>query len=159
MKRRCLSLLVLMSAVVSLMGLETLHWDFSKERSAVVGGVAYVPQEGMRGNRVLAVVDHVGKAHANQTFTVTFDWDALGISVPPTKVAERMTEEEPGDQELWQRRKEFSVPPERAPLRWGDLVVKVHSFQGNTLRMSLNYHSFALLKLQQPPPPHPSCHA
>lgn len=147
MKRRRLSLLVLLSAVVSLMGLETLHWDFSKERSAVVVGVACVPQEGMRGNRVLAGAGHVRKAHENQTFTVTFDWDALGISVPPTKVVERMTED-PEDPELWQRQKEFSVPRERAPLRWGDLVVKVHSFQENTLRMSLDYHSFAILELQ-----------
>ncbi|MGN0866098.1 MAG: glycoside hydrolase domain-containing protein [Oligosphaeraceae bacterium] len=101
----------------------------------------------VRGERVLAVVGHVGKAHDNQTFTLTFDWDALGISTPPTKVVERMTEDL-GSQELWRRQKEFSVPPERAPLPWGDLGVKIHSFQGNTLRMSLDFHSFAILELQ-----------
>ena len=102
----------------------------------------------VRGDRVLAIVGHVGKSHENQTFDLVFDWKTLGISAPPVTVTDRMNEPDPGYAELERRQKEFQVPPERAPLEAGEFGSKVHSFQGNTLRLSLDYHSFAILELQ-----------
>ena len=101
----------------------------------------------MNGDKVLAVVGHVGKPHVNQTFDIVFDWNKLGVKNPPTKAVDTMTAEDPDDEELYERQRKFGVPPERATLGLGDFGSKIHSFQGNTLHMSLDFHSFAIIEL------------
>ncbi|MCQ2404033.1 MAG: hypothetical protein MJ202_09945 [Lentisphaeria bacterium] len=102
----------------------------------------------VNGDKVLAVVGHVGKPHVNQTFDITFDWKTLGVQNPPTHALDTMTADDPEYAELFERQKKFGVPPERAPIELGDFGSKVLSFQGDTLRMSLDFHSFAIIELQ-----------
>ncbi len=102
----------------------------------------------VRGDKVLAVVGHVGKSHDDQTFDVVFDWNALGVANPPFEAKDCMTAPDPEYQELQERQAKFGVPPERAPLRLGDFGSQIHSFQGNTLHLSLEHHSFAIIELR-----------
>ncbi|GEM_PF-1894420 len=102
----------------------------------------------VNGDKVLAVVGHVGKPHVNQTFDITFDWKTLGVQNPPTKAVDTMTADDPKYAELFERQKKYKVPPDRAPLELGDFGSEVMSFQGDTLRMSLEFHSFAIIELK-----------
>ncbi|MBO4344765.1 MAG: hypothetical protein J5833_03355, partial [Victivallales bacterium] len=101
----------------------------------------------VRDGKVLAVISHIGKPHVNQTFEVTFDWKALGIEVPPTKAVDTLPAPDPEYDELFKRRAEFKVPPTRAPLELGDFGSKLLSYENGKLKMSLDYHSFALVEL------------
>lgn len=101
----------------------------------------------VNGDKVLAVVGHVGKPHVNQTFDIVFDWKKLGVNNPPTKAIDTMTADDPDYEELYERQRKFGVPPERATLGLGDFGSKIHSFHENTLRMSLDFHSFAIIEL------------
>ena len=63
------------------------------------------------------------------------------------KAVDTMTADDPEYAELFKRRAEFKVPPTRAPLELGDFGSKVISFKDGVLRMSLEFHSFALVEL------------
>ncbi len=101
----------------------------------------------VRDGKVLAVISHIGKPHVNQTFEVAFDWKALGVAEPPTKALDTLPAPDPEYDELFKRRAEFKVPPSRAPLELGDFGSKLLSYENGKLKMSLDYHSFALVEL------------
>lgn len=102
----------------------------------------------VNGNKVLAVIGHLGKPHVNQSFSVKFDWNVLGVTTPPTSAVDTMNADDPAYQELFERQKKYNVPPFRAPLELGDFGSKLISFEGDTLQMSLDYHCFAIIELK-----------
>lgn len=99
------------------------------------------------GKKALAVVAHLGKPHVNQEFQLNFDWKKLGMT-PPSKAVDKMTAPDPDYEWLATQSKQQKVPAVRAPLELGDFGSKIRSFDGKTLKMSLAYHSFALIELQ-----------
>ncbi|MBR6372678.1 MAG: hypothetical protein IKS20_05805 [Victivallales bacterium] len=101
-----------------------------------------------KGDKVLAVVSHVGREHKNQTFKVSFDWKKLNVKNPPRTALDTMTAPDKDYDWLKVRFKEARVPAVRAPLELGDFGSKVISFKGNVLEMSLNYHCFAVVELK-----------
>ncbi len=102
-----------------------------------------VPNE----NKVLAVIGHTGKPHDNQDFSVSFDWKALGISKAPTKATDMMTAPDKDYGWLFEQRRKYNIPVSSAPLEIGDFGSIVNSFDGNTLKMHLDYHCFAIVLL------------
>jgi hypothetical protein len=66
-----------------------------------------------------------------------------------TRAVEKMTEADPAYEELFKVRKNNGVPAVRAPLELGDFGSKVQSFRGNTLKMHLPFHSFAIVELSE----------
>ena len=101
----------------------------------------------VRDGNVLAVVSHVGKPHVKQTFEVTFDCAKLGIAEPPTKAVDKLPAPDPEYDELFKRREEFKVPPVRAPLELGDFGSTLHSYENGRLKITLDFHCFALIEL------------
>ena len=97
--------------------------------------------------RVLAVISHIGKSHDDQEFEVTFDWKKLGIATPLPYATERLTAPDPEYQELYQIRTEKQVDPRRAPLDLGDFGCEILGWDGNTLRLRLKHHCFAIVEL------------
>ena len=72
---------------------------------------------------------------------------ALGIAEPPTKAVDTLPAPDPEYDELFKRRAEFKVPPTRAPLELGDFGSKLHSYENGKLKLSLEFHTFALIEL------------
>ncbi|MBQ7650751.1 MAG: hypothetical protein IJS15_07310, partial [Victivallales bacterium] len=99
-------------------------------------------------NRLLAVIGHVGKAHDNQDFCITFDWKGLGLSKPPTAATDMMTAPDKDYDWLFEQRKKHNIPISSAPLALGDFGSRIESFDGTTLNMHLDYHCFAIVELK-----------
>ncbi|MBO4619760.1 MAG: hypothetical protein J5654_06580 [Victivallales bacterium] len=98
-------------------------------------------------SRVLAVISHIAKDHDDQEFSVTFDWPKLGITTALPHANERLTSPDPEYQELYQIRAEKQVDARRAPLDLGDFGCEILGWDGNTLRLSLKHHCFAIVEL------------
>ena len=96
--------------------------------------------------KALAVVSHIGKDHDVHNFNLTFDEKVLGFK--PSKALDVMPADDPLYQELYELRKKYRVPNDRAPLKLGDWGSKINSFANGKLNMSLKYHTFAIIELQ-----------
>ena len=96
---------------------------------------------------MLAVISHLAKDHDDQEFSVTFDWTKLGVSAPPPHATERLTAPDPEYQELYRLRAENHIDARRAPLDLGDFGCEILGWDGNTLRLRLKHHCFAIVEL------------
>lgn len=103
----------------------------------------------VKGDDVLAVVSHIGKPHVNQTFDVKFNWDVLNVKNPPVKAINRVADDDPEYQALYETREKFNVPKPRATLNHGSMGSNVLSYKDGVLRMSLDYHCFAIVELSK----------
>ncbi len=102
----------------------------------------------VKDGRALAVVSHLGKPHVDQTPEIIFDWAKLGVA-PPAKAVDLMTAPDPEYGELFERRAKSRIPVSRVPLKLGDFGTKVESFDGNTLKLRLPYHTFSLVEFSR----------
>jgi hypothetical protein len=98
-------------------------------------------------SRVLAVISHLAKDHDDQEFSVTFDWPKLGVSAPLPHATERLTASDPEYQELYHLRSENHIDARRAPLDLGEFGCEILGWDGNTLRLRLKHHCFAIVEL------------
>ncbi len=99
-------------------------------------------------NKLLAVIGHTGKAHDHQDFSVTFDWKGLGLSKAPAIATDMMTAPDKDYDWLFEQRQKHKIPISSAPLALGDFGSRIDSFDGNTLKMHLDYHCFAIVELK-----------
>ena len=97
--------------------------------------------------KALAVISHIGKAHENQEFEVVFNSGLLGFT--PQKAVDKMTAPDPEYDELYKIQAENRIPRDRAPLKLGDFGSKVDGIRDGKLKMSLKYHTFALVELSE----------
>lgn len=97
--------------------------------------------------KALAVISHIGKAHENQKFEVVFNSGLLGFT--PQKAVDKMTAPDPEYGELYRIQAKNRVPRDRAPLKLGDFGSKVDGIRDGSLKMSLKYHTFALVELSE----------
>ncbi len=97
--------------------------------------------------KALAVISHIGKSHADQTFEVKFDAGKLGFV--PKKAVDLLTAPDPEYDELAVIRSKNRVPDHRAPLKLGDFGSKLDGIRDGVLKMSLKYHTFALVELSE----------
>lgn len=97
--------------------------------------------------KALAVISHIGKSHADQTFEVTFDAQKLGFV--PKKAVDILTAPDPDYDELYKIRSKNRVPDHRAPLKLGDFGSKLDGIRDGVLKMSLKHHAFALVELSE----------
>ncbi len=118
-----------------------------KEPAKVTGAENIYVSCFANGDKVLAIVGHVGKEHKNQTFDIKFDWNKLKVKNPPKKATDTMTAPDEEYKVLQERLVKYNVPRGRAPLELGDFGSKVISFDGNVLKMSLDFHCFAIVEL------------
>ena len=100
-----------------------------------------------RNGKALAVISHIGKGHEKQTVEIAFDAQKLGLK-PFAKATDCMTAPDPDYDWLFEQRKKCRVPVTRAPLKLGDFGSKVESIQGGVLKLTLDYHSFAIVELE-----------
>ena len=98
-------------------------------------------------SRVLAVISHLAKNHDDQEFSVTFDWPKLGVSASLPHATERLTAPDPEYQELYHLRSENHIDARRAPLDLGDFGCEILGWDGNTLRLRIKHHCFAIVEL------------
>ena len=97
--------------------------------------------------KALAVISHIGKAHENQKFEVVFNPELLGFT--PQKAVDKMTAPDPEYDELYKIQAKNRIPRDRAPLKLGDFGSKVDGIRDGSLKMSLKYHTFALVELSE----------
>lgn len=96
--------------------------------------------------RALAVVSHIGHEHLSQELTIQFDLHKLGLN-KITAVKDTMTADDPDYQLLTELQKKYNVPKVRGPLPLGNFGSILRSFTDNTVKLYLEYHSFAILLL------------
>ncbi len=99
-------------------------------------------------NKVLAIIGHAGKEHKNQDFSIMFDWKALGLAKSPKNAVDKMTAPDPDYEWLFKQSEKYRISKTRAPIELGDFGSKVLGFDGNTLKMHLDFHCFAIVELQ-----------
>ena len=113
----------------------------------VSGGKDIYVSDYKRNNKALAVISHIGKEHKKQTVEIAFDAKKLGLK-PFAKATDCMTAPDPDYDWLYAQRKKGRVPPTRAPLKLGDFGSKVESVRDGVLKLTLDYHSFAIVELE-----------
>ena len=99
------------------------------------------------GKRLLAVISHIGKEHANQEFTVTFNPAVLGLTSKPATALDTLPAPDPDYDELLPKRNRLNIHYTRAPLKLGDFGSHILSYDSSTmqLKLHLDYHSFAIV--------------
>ena len=120
------------------------YWD---NPARVLAGKDIYVSVYTRNGKALAVISHIGKGHEKQNLEIAFDAAKLGLK-PFTKATDRMTAPDPDYDWLYEQRKKCRVPSVRAPLKLGDFGSKVDSVSGGVLKMTLDYHSFAIVELE-----------
>ncbi len=99
------------------------------------------------GRKVLAVISHIGKGHEKQSVEIDFDARKLGMA-PFSKALDCMTAPDPDYAWLEEQRRKERVPPTRAPLKLGDFGSSIQSCSNGKLKMTLDFHSFAIVELE-----------
>ena len=124
------------------------YWDKSKVAEVVSGKEVYVSLYKPRsGNKVLAVISHLGNERLVQDVEIRFNPKSIGMQNFKTAF-EHIDKDDPEYQQLYEIRNKYSVPLERAPLKWVPAGVKVLSFKDNVLKLHIPYHTFAIVELQ-----------
>ena len=95
--------------------------------------------------KILAVIAHAGKAHADQSFTVSFDPGKLGFT--PDRAVDLLNAPDPEYESLIQMIKDKKLPHFRTPTDLGDFGVSGVKIVNGKVQLSLKHHSFALLEI------------
>ncbi len=102
----------------------------------------------------LAVVSHIGKEHISQNLRIDFNLKQLGID-KISSAREVMSGEDKEYDELFSLLKNTKIDGGvnhqliRTPIKWGDPGVKLLGFDDKTVNLELNFHSFALILLNE----------
>ena len=120
------------------------YWD---KPAQVVSGKDIFVSVYKKDGKALAVISHIGKGHEKQSAEIRFDAAKLGLK-PFSKAVDRMTAPDPDYDWLFEQRKKFRVPASRAPLKLGDFGSRIESIRNGVLRLTLDYHSFAVVELE-----------
>ena len=99
------------------------------------------------GEKLLAVISHIAKAHQDQDVEITFDLEALGISGKLRQAVDMMAKDDPDYQYLFRRKKEKGKDIAKSPIGLGEFGTKVLGFDGKTLKLHLPYHRFAIVRI------------
>lgn len=100
------------------------------------------------GEKVLAVIAHIDRAHEDQDVEIAFDWTKLGVGKSLATATDLLPAEDPDYAWLAERAKDTSKHISRAPLELNDFGTKVLGFDGQTLKFHLPFHRFALVELK-----------
>lgn len=95
--------------------------------------------------KILAVISHTGKAHDDQSFTVTFDTGKLGFT--PENAVDLLNAPDPEYATLIQMIKDKKLPHFRTPTDLGDFGVDAVKVVDGKVQLTLKHHSFALLEI------------
>ena len=124
------------------------YWDKRKAAEVVSGKEVYVSLYKPRSdNKVLAVISHLGNERLVQDVEIRFNPKAIGMRSFKSAF-EHIDKDDPEYQQMYEIRNKYSVPSERAPLKWVPAGVKVLSFADNVLKLHIPYHTFAIVELQ-----------
>ena len=93
------------------------------------------------------MISHIGKDHKKQAVEIRFDAAKLGLK-PLSKAVDCMTAPDPAYDWLFEQRKRYRVPASRAPLKLGDFGSRIESIRNGVLKLTLDYHSFAVVELE-----------
>ena len=111
------------------------------------------------GTKVLAVIAQIGKEHHDQDVEIAFDWEKLGVAVPPRTATDRLTADDPDYAWLVQKAREIGangssvvtegkVYESRIPTELGEFGTRIDGFDGKVLRYHLPFHTFGLVELK-----------
>ena len=120
------------------------YWDGP---ARVVSGKDIYVSLYKKDGKALAVISHIGKGHEKQSVEIVFDAGKIGLK-PFNKASDRMTAPDPDYDWLYEQRKKERVPSGRAPLKLGDFGSRIESICDGVLKLTLDYHSFAVVELE-----------
>ncbi|MBR1966707.1 MAG: hypothetical protein IKA22_08860 [Lentisphaeria bacterium] len=124
------------------------YWDERGAAKVTIGEGVYASlYKHPTGNKLLAVISHVGNKRLNQDVTVKINPAALKMKNFKS-AKELMEADDPEYAELFKRRNELKIPHHRNPLKWQNPGIKLLDFKDNTIKLHLPAHSFALVELQ-----------
>ena len=94
----------------------------------------------------LAAIAHLSTEHLDQDVELEIDPATLGLSAL-TRAEEMLTAPDPEYERLYERRRDAGLEPVRVTLDLGDFGVKNVRLEGNRLKLHLDFHSVALVKV------------
>jgi hypothetical protein len=100
------------------------------------------------GKKLLAVISHLAKAHLNQDVEISFNLKDLGIKGKLNRAVDMMPAEDPDYQYLFDRKAEKGKDIAKSPIGLGEFGTKVLGFDGETLKLHLPYHRFAIVQIE-----------
>lgn len=122
------------------------YWRNSDYVTSVKGKNIYVSlYKSADKPEVLAVISHVAKAHDTQEVEVTFNPEALGFE-SFVSAQELFTSPDPQYERLYSETNRV-----RVPVKLGDFGVQFHALERNTVKLKLDFHKVALVKLTAAP--------
>jgi hypothetical protein len=100
------------------------------------------------GKKLLAVISHLAKEHLNQDVEISFNLKDLGIKGKLNRAVDMMPADDPDYQYLFDRKAEKGKDIAKSPIGLGEFGTKVLGFDGETLKLHLPYHRFAIVQIE-----------
>lgn len=100
------------------------------------------------GKKLLAVISHLAKEHLNQDVEISFNLKDLGITGKLNRAVDMMPADDPDYQYLFDRKAKKGKDIAKSPIGLGEFGTKVLGFDGETLKLHLPYHRFAIVQIE-----------
>jgi hypothetical protein len=118
------------------------YWRNQKYVKVIKGKDIYVSLYSKKNGEVLAVISHVSKEHLNQDVEIELYPKAFGVK-SFNKAQELFTSPDPEYNHIYTEKNRL-----RNPVKLGDFGVKFNGLENNRIKLHLDFHSVALVKLK-----------